>query len=69
MSQPTALVPTPTASELSTVHPQRVRRVNLASVGTITILFVFTLYFLIPIFWRNFKSLLVICLEDTTAAS
>ena len=51
MSQPTALVPTPTASELSTVHPQRVRRVNLASVGTMTILFVFTLYFLIPFFW------------------
>ena len=51
MSQPTAVVPPPKAQELTPVHHQRVRRVNLSSVGAMTILLVFTLYFLVPFFW------------------
>ena len=52
MSQPTALVPTPTAGELTAAPRQQgARRVNLSSVGVMTILLIFTLYFLIPFFW------------------
>jgi len=51
MSQQTASVPLPTAQELAIPRQERSRRFNLASIGTMTILLIFTLYFLIPFFW------------------
>ncbi len=51
MSQRTASVPLATTRE-AVVSRQRVpRRFNLESVGSMTFLFIFTLYFLIPFFW------------------
>ncbi len=51
MSQHTASVPIPTAQELVTARQQRPRRFNLASIGAMTLLVLFTIYFLIPYFW------------------
>jgi multiple sugar transport system permease protein len=51
MSQQTASVPLPTVQELAISRQERPRRFNLASVGVMTILLIFTLYFLIPFFW------------------
>ena len=50
MSQQTASVPVPTARELEAAR-QRPRRFNLQSIGATTLLFLFTLYFLVPYFW------------------
>src|ERR1700692_3076506 len=50
MSQQTASVSRPTAQP-QTISQARPRRFNLASVGAMTILLIFTLYFLIPFFW------------------
>jgi multiple sugar transport system permease protein len=51
MSQHTASVPMPTVQELVTSRQERPRRFNPATIGTMTILLIFTLYFLIPFFW------------------
>jgi multiple sugar transport system permease protein len=50
MSQQTASVPIPIAQELVTVR-QRPRRFNLQSIAAMTLLFLFTVYFLVPYFW------------------
>src|SRR6202011_5862611 len=51
MSQQAASVPMPTAQELAIPRQQRPRRFNLQSIGPMTFLFIFVLYFLIPFFW------------------
>lgn len=51
MSQQTASVPIPTAQELVTARQQRPRRFNLESIIPMTLLFLFTIYFLVPYFW------------------
>ena len=51
MSQQTASVPIPTAQELVTARQQRPRRFNVESIVAMTLLFLFTIYFLIPYFW------------------
>jgi multiple sugar transport system permease protein len=51
MSQQTASVPIPTAQELVTARRQRPRRFNLESIAAMTLLFLFTVYFLVPYFW------------------
>ena len=51
MSQQTASVPLPTAHELVIPRQERPRRFNLESLGVMTFLFIFVLYFLIPFFW------------------
>ncbi len=51
MSQQTTSVPLSTVQELTIARQERPRRFNLASVGAMTILLIFTLYFLIPFFW------------------
>ncbi len=51
MSQQTASVPIPTAQELVTAREQRPRRFNLESIIPMTLLFLFTIYFLVPYFW------------------
>ena len=51
MSQQTASVPIPTAQELVTARQQRPRRFNLESIVAMTLLFLFTIYFLVPYFW------------------
>lgn len=51
MSQQTASVPMPTAREVVTPRQERPRRFNVDSVGAMTILLIFMLYFLIPFFW------------------
>jgi multiple sugar transport system permease protein len=51
MSQQTASVPIPTARELVTARQQRPRRFNLESIIPMTLLFLFTVYFLVPYFW------------------
>src|SRR5437588_12182365 len=51
MSQQTASVPMPTAQELAIARQQRPRRFNLSTIGVMTFLLIFTLYFLIPFFW------------------
>jgi multiple sugar transport system permease protein len=51
MSQQTASVPLPTAQELAIPRQERPRRFNLESLGVMTFLFIFVLYFLIPFFW------------------
>jgi multiple sugar transport system permease protein len=51
MSQQTASVPISTAQELAIPRQGRSRRLNPASVGVMTILLLFTLYFLIPFVW------------------
>jgi multiple sugar transport system permease protein len=51
MSQQTASVPIPTAQELVTARQQRLRRFNLESIVPMTLLFIFTVYFLVPYFW------------------
>jgi multiple sugar transport system permease protein len=50
MSQQTASVPIPIARELVTVR-QRPRRFNLESIVAMTLLVLFTVYFLVPYFW------------------
>ena len=50
MSQQTS-VPMPTAQELAIPRQERPRRFDFSSVGAMTFLLVFTLYFLIPFFW------------------
>lgn len=50
MSQQTASVPIPTTRELVTAR-QRPQRFNLQSIGAMTLLVLFTLYFLVPYFW------------------
>ncbi len=51
MSQQTASVPMPTARELAITQQERPRRFNLSTIGAMTFLLVFTLYFLIPFIW------------------
>ncbi len=51
MSQQTASVPIPTAQELVTSRQQRPRRFSLESIIPMTLLFLFTIYFLVPYFW------------------
>jgi len=51
MSQQTASVPIPTAQELATARHLRPRRFNLESIVAMTVLFLFTVYFLVPYFW------------------
>lgn len=51
MSQQTASVPIPTTRELVTARQQRPRRFNLQSIPPMTLLFLFTFYFLVPYFW------------------
>jgi len=51
MSQQTASVPIPTAKELVTARQQRPRRFNLQSIPAMALLFLFTIYFLVPYFW------------------
>ena len=51
MSQQTASVPMPTVQELAIPRQERPRRVDFSTVGAMTFLLVFTLYFLIPFFW------------------
>ncbi len=51
MSQQTASVPLSTVQELAVPRQEHRRRFNLASVGAMTILLIFTLYFLIPFLW------------------
>ena len=41
----------PTAAELAVAKQERPQRFNLSSLGAMTFLLVFTLYFLIPFFW------------------
>jgi len=51
MSQQTASVPIATVQEVAVARHAHPRRFNLGSVGAMTILLIFTLYFLIPFFW------------------
>ncbi len=51
MSQQTASVPMPTVQELAVSRQERSRRFNPATIGAMTILLIFTLYFLIPFLW------------------
>jgi multiple sugar transport system permease protein len=51
MSQQTASVPIPTAQELVTARQQRPRRFNVESIVAMTLLSIFTVYFLVPYFW------------------
>jgi multiple sugar transport system permease protein len=51
MSQQTASVPIPTAQELAIARQERPRRFNANTIGAMTFLLVFTLYFLIPFVW------------------
>lgn len=51
MRQQTASVPMSTAQELAIPRREHPRRFNPATIGTMTILLIFTLYFLIPFFW------------------
>jgi multiple sugar transport system permease protein len=51
MSQQTASMPMPTTKELAIPGQRRPRRFNPASIGAMTFLLVFTLYFLVPFFW------------------
>jgi multiple sugar transport system permease protein len=51
MSQQTTTVPIATAQDLVISRQERPRRFNLSSIGVMTTLFIFTLYFLIPFFW------------------
>src|SRR5258706_6589310 len=56
MSQQAASVPMPTAQELAIPRQQRPPRFNLQSIGSMTFLFIFVLYFLIPFFWLMVSS-------------
>ncbi len=51
MTQQSATVPIPSAQELVRGRHGRPRRFNLESVGAMTFLFLFVLYFLVPFFW------------------
>lgn len=51
MSQQTASVPMPTTQESVVSRPQSSRRFNLETIGSMTFLFIFVIYFLIPFFW------------------
>lgn len=51
MSQQTTTVPIATAQDLVISRRERPRRFNLSSIGVMTTLLIFTLYFLIPFFW------------------
>ncbi len=51
MTQQTASVPIPTARELVIAKQQRPRRFNSQSIVAMTLLFLFTVYFLVPYFW------------------
>ena len=51
MSQQTASVPLPIARELAISRQERPSRFHLSSLGAMTFLLIFTLYFLIPFFW------------------
>jgi multiple sugar transport system permease protein len=51
MSQQTTTVPIATAQERAISRQERPRRFNLSSIAVMTILLIFTLYFLIPFFY------------------
>ena len=51
MSQQTASVPMPTAREVAIARQERPSRFTGSTIGAMTFLLVFTLYFLIPFFW------------------
>ncbi len=56
MSQQTASVPLAPAQELAIPTSQHPRRFNLSTIGAMTILLIFTLYFLIPFLWLVISS-------------
>lgn len=51
MSQQTASVPMPTAQEIATTRQQRPHRFNIEGIVAMTLLSLFTVYFLVPYFW------------------
>src|SRR5438874_3838661 len=53
MSQQTASVPMPTSQEMVTTQAKRLasRRATGSSIGVMTILIIFTIYFLVPFLW------------------
>ena len=51
MSQQSATVLVPATKEAVTTKQRRPSRFNLESIGAMTFLFVFTVYFLVPFFW------------------
>ncbi len=51
MSQQTASVPMPTAQEIVTTRQQRPNRFNIEGIVAMTVLSLFTVYFLVPYFW------------------
>jgi multiple sugar transport system permease protein len=51
MTQQSATVPIPSAQELVSARHRLPRRFNLESIGAMTFLFLFVLYFLVPFFW------------------
>src|ERR1700752_1573792 len=51
MSQQTASVSRPTAQELAVPSSARAPRFSLSSLGAMTFLLIFTVYFLLPFFW------------------
>jgi multiple sugar transport system permease protein len=51
MVQEAASMVTPTARNLATARQQHPRRVNLGSIGAMTVLVFFAIYFLVPYFW------------------
>jgi multiple sugar transport system permease protein len=51
MSQQTASVPMPTAKEIVTTRQQRPHRFNIEGIAAMTVLSLFTVYFLVPYFW------------------
>jgi multiple sugar transport system permease protein len=51
MSQQTASVRVPATQKVVTARHRRPRQFNLNSIGAMTFLFIFVLYFLVPFFW------------------
>jgi multiple sugar transport system permease protein len=51
MTQQTASVPIPTTQELVTTRQRRPQQFNLESIIAMALLFLFTIYFLVPYFW------------------
>src|SRR5947209_10550492 len=51
MSQQTASVPMPIAQEQAIARQERPRRFDLSTLGAMTLLIIFTLYFLVPFLW------------------
>lgn len=56
MSQPTTFMPLSTAQERVTARQRRPRRFNLEGIVAMALLFIFTIYFLIPYLWLIISS-------------